>query len=394
MEGTSSGLAGHLDGILPKDVQFVLDWNPPQLLTKAMAEVIFPTQEPPDTTLLKFQSTTIGSSRQAAFYDKHLAPHLILERVVYFDKLVSTMANTVDQAIEDAVAKRPLPKDTGPLMTETIIKYQVMNSLVSPMYRELDIAEAYTMHAGMYCAPLASTLAIHPSSEHWGSILRWTIAGQAGRWAIADGVLIISPAVFANYKWKELLLQNEDDGKIGILQQLAFHSTPLAIWEMKSLTVGTAQVMEEIAEMGLTHAKFLWKKCTRPNCGHQSWERMEESRESYDAGVEPRSPPWTLPIVPSTSATDSRPTSLRKGLRSASAQGGMTAGLSYKEPSLSPVEDGEGVRKKRRRNGSDASEYERPPSKKPKADSRDASYEPPPGARKEVNAQSFLQQVT
>ena len=33
------------------------------------------------------------------------------------------------------------------------------------------------------------------------------------------------------------------------------------------------------------------------------------------------------------------------------------------------------------------------PPKKSKEDSMDESYEPPPGARKEVNAQLFLQQV-
>ncbi|KAF8504379.1 hypothetical protein F5888DRAFT_1655213 [Russula emetica] len=56
------------------------------------------------------------------------------------------------------------------------------------------------------------------------------------------------------------------------------------------------------------------------------------------------------------------------------------------------MEDGEGVRKKRCCNDSDSSEYERPP-KKSKADSMDESYEPPPGARQEVNAQLFLQQT-
>jgi hypothetical protein len=117
MEGPSSGLAGHLDDILPKDVQFVLAWNPPQLRTEGNLEVDanLPTQVPPDTALSAIQTTSIGSSRQAAFYDRHLAPQLILERVVYFDTLVSTMANTVDQAVKDAVAKRPLSKDTDRL---------------------------------------------------------------------------------------------------------------------------------------------------------------------------------------------------------------------------------------------------------------------------------------
>ena len=71
---------------------------------------------------------------------------------------------------------------------------------------------------------------------------------------VADGVLLVSPNVFADDRWKQQLLQNEDDGKKGLLQQPAFHSTTLAVWEMKSLTVGTAQVMEEIVEIGLTHA--------------------------------------------------------------------------------------------------------------------------------------------
>lgn len=76
--------------------------------------------------------------------------------------------------------------------------------------------------------------------------------------------------------------------------------------------------------------------------------------------------------------------------------GGATARLSYKESSLSSLEDGEGLGGKRRHNGSDGSEYEQPPkkSKSDLMDERDKTYEPPPGARQEVNAQSFLQQVT
>jgi hypothetical protein len=148
--------------------------------------------------------------------------------------------------------------------------------------------------------------------------------------------------------------------------------------------------------MGINQAaKFQWKKCAT-NCTHRHWEVMEESKRGYDAGFDAHSPPWTLPIVPSTSvAANLRPTPLREGLSSASAQGGATSSPSYKEPSSSSsVEDGEGVRKKRRRNGSDASECERPPLKQSKADLMDASYEPPTGARQEANAQSFLQQVS
>src|SRR6266849_1909825 len=120
MEGASSGLAGDLHDNLPKDAQFVLAWNPQQLLTDgdSDADAILSThmpmtgRGPPDTAPGALGTTTPGSTSHAAFYDRHLAPHLILERVVYFDALVSTVANTVDQAIQDAVAKRPLPKCT------------------------------------------------------------------------------------------------------------------------------------------------------------------------------------------------------------------------------------------------------------------------------------------
>ena len=328
MEGASSGLAGHLDDILPKEAQFVLAWNPPQLSAEEEEDVISHAQEPPDTAASASQTTAIGSSRKAAFYDRHLASHLILERVVYFDTLVSAMANTVDQAIQDAVAKRPLPKKIGVLLSEDTINHQVRAFFRRTAYRETGVAESYK-DAATYCLPIASTLALHPSSEDWDSILNWTTDGKIGGWEILDGVLLISRRVFKDDRWKQQLLQNEDDEKNGIMEQLAFRSTALALWEIKSLSVGTSQVMQEIVEMGVTHAKFPWKKCTHTICNHRFWEGTEEPRESYDAGFDARSPPWTLPIVPSASAADLRPTSLHKSLMSATTQGGTTGRLPY-----------------------------------------------------------------
>jgi hypothetical protein len=254
------------------------------------------------------------------------------------------------------------------------------------MYSERGITESYLMHTSMYCLPIASTLTIHPSSEYWDSILYWTTDGKFKGWAIADGVLLISPRVFEDdQEQRKQQLLEDDDGNQGILEQLASRTTPLAVWEMKSLTEGTAQVMQEIVEMGLTHAKFPWKKCALTVCNHRSWEGLEESRESYDAGFDPHSPPWAFPVVSSSSTADSRPSYWRKSLRS--------AWLSYEESPMSPVEDDEGVREKRCRNDSDASEYNQP-LKKSKADLTDqSSYELPRSAREGVDAQSFLQQV-
>jgi hypothetical protein len=394
MEGASSRLARHIDDTLPKEAQFILAWNPPQLLTEGdSAEVDLPTRVPPGTA----PTTPVGYSRQAAFYDRHLAPHLILERVVCLDTLISTMANTVDQAVLAAVAKRPLSKNTARLMSEEQIESR--DGFGWTTYRKNGVTEAYLTRAANYCRPIASTLALHPSSENWDTMLKWTSDGKIGRWAIADGSLLIPRDLFKR-NYKQTLLKDEDDWKKTIIKRLALRAAALAVWEMKSLTVGTEPVMNEIAEMGLTHAKFPWKKCDPTACKHseQLLEGMKESKQSYDAGFDPRSPPWTLPIISSTSFADSRPIPLRESpsRRSASTQRGTTAELSYKESSPSSVEGGEGERRKRRRSHPDVLEDKRPPPKKrkkSKVDLRDKSFEPPTGARKEVNAHSYLQQV-
>jgi hypothetical protein len=193
------------------------------------------------------------------------------------------------------------------------------------------------------------------SSLEWDKVLIWTVDGKIGRWAIADGVLRMSTNISQDDHSAQELLKNEDDSKIALLKRLALRSTTLAVWEMKGLTVGTAQVMAEIVEMGRTHSKFPWAKCTGRVCVHTRLEDMVESRESYDRGVDPCSPPWTLPTDPNPVASDPRPTPLRGGLRSAFAPGsaGGATRLSYKELSLSSLEDGEGVGGKRSHNGSD-----------------------------------------
>jgi len=395
MEGTSNGPTSHPE--MPKDVQFILDWKPPLMTARQEAN---PTQKPRNTH-------TIGYSRPAAFYDKHLAPHLILKRVICLGSIVSTMGNTVDQAIQVAVTKGAFPpKNEGVLPTAEFIQAQVVWSEWT-LYHEIGVAEVYRMHTAMYCRALASTLAIHPSSREWGAALVWTADQKDARWAIADGVLRISTNVIDNGHPVQQLLEYEDAGMKTVIRQLASRGTALAIWEIKSLTVGTAQVMQEIAEMGVNHAIFPWQKCTattvtggHTNCTHHSWKTMEESRTNYDAGFDARSLPWTLPTFssdPSPFAAGSQPlaTPLRAGLRNA---GGTTARPSYKEQSSSSMEGGEqsesGTQEQRCRKDSNASEE--PPPKKSKTgltNENDDSYEPPPGDRKEATAKSFVQQV-
>jgi hypothetical protein len=294
---------------------------------------------------------------------------------------------------------------------------------------ELDVAIVYKTHTAKYCQPIASTLALHPSSEKWGTAILWSLDQKGAWWAIADGVLRMSLNVNKGGRTAQQLIRNEDIQLKAITKQLATRDAALAIWEMKYMTVGTAEVMREIAEMGVNRAKkFQWKTCTpgSSGCTHpaRKLEAMGEFRKGYE-GFDPRSPPWTLPFLPFISAATTSPstplrnslkcapaqgdmtstppivplvtaasistsTPLRDGLGCASVQCGTTSRFSYKEVSSSSTEGGEGVSRKRSRNDSD-SECDGPP-KKSKADP-DETYEPPPGERREVNARSFLQQV-
>jgi hypothetical protein len=381
MEGASNGP----EGIVPDQVKFVLNWNPPVLARPTLPK------EPP-----------IGYTRRAAFYDKHIAPHLILKHVVFLDTLVSAMETAVDQAIQGA-SNNLNSLDTNELPTPSVIIKDVSREDWFPDH-ELGIASLYLQYTAKYCGQIASTLAIHPSSG-WDTVIKWKIDPKESRWAIADGVLVISLNVNTNGHPVQELLQSQDIQTRKILSRLASDSTPLAVWEFKYLTLGTTEVMREIENMGKDHQDFKWKKCPpeTPDCSH-NWRAMEESKEDYDKGFDPLSPPWILPInhlvpasavtnlpttpvtslpIASTSAAAAPSTPLRDGL------GDATRSPLYKEASSSSSENGEEVSRKRHHNNSDSSEYKGPPKRRKAGD---GSYKPP-GKRREVNAQSFLQQV-
>jgi hypothetical protein len=397
MAGTSDA-----EDTLPERVKHVLNWNPPAL-----------TQPPPSPGKnARTSNNTIGYSRPAAFYDKHIASHLILKHIVHLDSLVSAIGSAVHQAINDA--DHPLPRKDHTLTSVEVIEEEDTGGFREP-HHELGVGTVYLNFTAKYCAPIASTLAIHPSFTAWRSVITWQFDQKEARWAIADGALRISPYVKKDGHAYQQTLQDVDVQTRTILKKLSIDSTALAIWEIKYMTVGTAEVMGEIADLGRKHAKFQWKKCPLDVCTH-SYKRMEESKKDYDPGFDPRSTPWALPAysltpaamhssstplqidpptsadIPSTPACAAHPpsTPLRDGLRSAVAPG--THVVSYKEASSSTLEDGEEVGRMRHHNVSDGSEYKER-SKKRKADSGDEDYDPPPGAKKEVNNQSFIQQV-
>jgi hypothetical protein len=372
----------------------------------------------PSTTAPESTSPTKRhkSTRLPSFYDKHLREDLILERVVYLESLVESIAGTVDQTINHLFNNGiKLPTALGTLMPMSTIEKRTRSSQGS-IIGENGVANNYATNAALYCLPIASTLALHPFNSEWDSLLEWTTDITNARWAIADGALRFIDEHdkddraddFADWK---ATLDSMDPMKRFLVDQLRERDKLIALWEMKSLTVGDIDVMEEIENIGRGLAIFVWKTCKPKYCSHNK-DILEQLRVSlmHAPGVDAKAPPWTLPIDGSEDASPSRQAP-RRSHRISGNQNPL-----YAEPSLNSMArlDGPpitGSKRKRRAGelGEDSplestaqnykgKEKEVGPQTSPrwpmKKDDSDASYTPSRhGQRREVNAQAFLQQV-
>jgi len=107
--------------------------------------------------------------------------------------LVDDIAGTVNKTAKDAFAKgvRIPRNDHGDIPTQILITRQT--ETMDPILEdERGVAEIYKIYAARYFLPIASTLALHPSSKLWDSILDWTQQANQGGYAIADGILTFS----------------------------------------------------------------------------------------------------------------------------------------------------------------------------------------------------------
>src|ERR1700733_13725720 len=180
-------MAGFPDNHLYEHVQYVLDWNPRKLLvgevpaamsTRGMfsAQLKFsPTSSMPGpATTVRSPQKFNTYTRPASFYDKHLAETLVLKHVKLVDSLVNDLAGTVDKTIKDICQKGiELPSNMGMLHPREVIEDKTAMSK-KRLLREEGVAENYNNLTATFCLPIASTLALHPSSTMWTSLLGWT----------------------------------------------------------------------------------------------------------------------------------------------------------------------------------------------------------------------------
>jgi hypothetical protein len=218
----------------------------------------------------------------------HFSDKMVLLHVKYLPSLVQQLQKIVDDAL--LAASGTLPRKWLPLSTVT--RDFITTHLASTVANdEKAVAEIYGKTAATFCAPLASTLALHPkaSKDEWGNLLRWTQSVSSSGYAIMDGELQIMPG----HNDFDNIVETMDPETRVIVKEMRDSRTSLGTWEFKSLATGSDDVMEAVHGFD----DFSWTFCSGELFGVLQWhQRQAENVKRTVRGPDAQNPPWTLDV--------------------------------------------------------------------------------------------------
>jgi len=238
------------------------------------------------------------STHPPTFYNKHFYNHLTLQHVKHLPSLVQDLATNVDQALLTALEMLP---PAIKYMTAEQRKWNTRN-LSHIVKDEKGVANLYNLTTMRYCAPVASTLALHPKAliSELCSLLLWTQSVSSSRYAIMDGELQIMDEVGDNEDGDsedeahlKSILDTMDSETFHIFEKMWESHSSAGTWEIKSIATGSDDVMNAVHDLGT----FSWTQCTDELCftspKHPSqWEIAEHTVVGSDA----QNPPWNLNV--------------------------------------------------------------------------------------------------
>ena len=306
---------------------------------------------PPTVQLLPTSSKS-PASRKPSFYDKLLDEDYILHHVRSLPSLAKDIANTSDttlQSINDSDIQLPPAAMAFPTATARLVA-----AVDRGMQNEGSVAQFYGRTTATYCSTVASMLALHPSIPVWTSILSWTATPSKSGYAIADGSVNIvgysEPPIDEFDEIRKDIWDSLEPSLCRVLLRVKEVYPDLATWEIKSLSVGTHEVMEGVRREATTGIRFRWERFDKFE-STKSRRQFEKPSVGPDATVTP----WTLELPSESSASQ--------------------ASMDAPEPSTSSRI---GARTPKRQK-----------AKKRNPDDDDENYKNP----KELTAEIFLQQV-
>jgi hypothetical protein len=250
--------------VVPPELMDVFSWNPPQLDPRPGKK----------------------KTREPSFFDKHFIEGLKLLHVKRLPSLVHDITAIVDKRIKSYNKRGHFPQSKRFYSASDIDR--AVESVSQNVADEQAVAGYYGHTTAIFCAPVASTLALGVPG-----VLMWTQSANVTGYAIADGFL-----QFADPKSLEKhigeLTEILDEETLKIFSWLAEHSSSLMTYEIKNLAAGGPEVMHAIPN--LSHSpKFPWTTCTSPHCRSDT-KHEKERKKVVDVIVGPdaKKKLWTL----------------------------------------------------------------------------------------------------
>ncbi|KAF8348709.1 hypothetical protein F5887DRAFT_1249742 [Amanita rubescens] len=285
----SSSSSNALSGI-PQELKDLFSWNPPLLVPRP-----FPGRK---------MST---KTHEPAFFDKHFTKELKLLHVKRLPSLAHDIATIVDKTImdsfNDGVQFPP---------SDTLLSARQLNSIVRNIGRdktdEKALASFYDKTTALFCAPIASTLALRLSD--WDTLLMWTQSANAYGYAIAGGFLqVAGPTDLAD---KEAQLKEVmDEETLRLFRSLSTRLASLVTNEFKNMAAGGPEVMLAIPNLS-NSPSFDWTSCDAPECASATnHERGRKNVAEVSVGPDAKNTPWAFDSRSNNSTSLSNPETVR-----------------------------------------------------------------------------------
>jgi hypothetical protein len=232
-----------------EDLEDLFSWNPPpfRLATVAMGGSI---------------ST---STREPSWYDKHLAPNRICKKIVHVKDLHRKIAAIVDEKLQ-TIHNRGivLAPPTSRGYTDKEDRRLKITSTGNPAQNELSIQAYYHNVTSQFCVYVASTLALHP--HIWRSVIEWYPVPIAQGDAVSDGSLKLLFSLNNLKRDRDQTIKNSGPHYVDAdlwqeLMEVSNKYGDMAIWEMKSVSVGDGRLMLGIMALATGKEQFEWLVC-------------------------------------------------------------------------------------------------------------------------------------
>lgn len=226
-----------------------------------------------------------NSSRETVFYDLHLASDRICKRVVHVKNLHNKIAHIVDiklQEIRDrAIHFQPstAPGFVSKARRDAHLRPVTVGSAIA---NRQSILEYYLSRTFEFCAPIASSIALHP--KYWSTLIRWSWIPRHDRLGGRAPSMHLVPMdnVEEDYVPEHFTLE-----MFKRLEKIRAESNDLATWEIRGLTIEDTDAMLGIISIASAsgEGQFRWKTCSGIPCAplDDSIPKMTSRSQMHDS---------------------------------------------------------------------------------------------------------------